>query len=380
MKLAVVLLVMTAGIALAQYSGLPSLGGGSSSSASSFWYDAGAGYIYANETLKNPDGGALYIRADRPADHSNMTDGLVLGHTTTPEGSNLSPMFSLVGGIVSPPSGSRLGAMFGSASTSGSVKAGLMLWGGGNITFQGGSVGATPGRTATLLGFWSVGTGTLTFSQASGNDAFLFTTGARAHLGGGTNDYFVSDGTGTETPGYVEVGDYVEGTTGFCSGAACLGTAFASFPAATGAQASRLRYDSTNSVWRASNGTDWSPQSRLQFSGYCRGPVTEECTDAQIFGVAKSEVGKNYAGNITCGWTTAGTGGTKVVVRVLSDGDVSTDCRCDLGACTGSGGTCTCNKFLAAGTVFMQNLQVALDGGTFGDCTTHPGGIYCTVD
>lgn len=140
--------------------------GSGSGSGSSFWYDAGAGYIYAQETLKNPDGGAVYIRASQPPDHSNMTDGLVLGHTTSPEGVNLSPMFSFVGTPSSPPQSSRMGSLFASQSTSGSVRAGLVLWGGGEITFQKGGIGDTPGRAATLLGYW--GTSGLTMNEAGG--------------------------------------------------------------------------------------------------------------------------------------------------------------------------------------------------------------------
>lgn len=49
-------------------------------------------------------------------------------------------------------------------------------------------------------------TGAYTSSVASGSNAIVLGTGARLKVGGGTNDYFVSDGSGIKTPGYYQVG------------------------------------------------------------------------------------------------------------------------------------------------------------------------------
>lgn len=363
-----------------------------SESAETYWRDAGAGYIFEPESVKNPDGGGYALRLVGPATSTGIITPTLIINTLANSGTdNASIEFWDQNGAI------RLGAIYGQASD-GAPPAGRGLnfvatyVGGGTEghTFGGGGATGIPptfNRWAQITANGSTG-GLLTMSGNSGRDSIRLVTGARDHIGSGTNDYWVSDGTGIETPSYIEAADYMQGATGFCSGTACTGTAFAAFPAAGGAQTSRALYDSTNSVWRVSNGTDWLPQLRLQFSGLCRGAASEECGDAQAFGIAKAETGKNYAGSISCAWLTPGTGiaadgGTgKVVIRAVSAIN-GVDCRCDLGACAGAAGTpfsCSCGTFFTPGAVLLQNLQATLDGGIFGECDTHPGSIYCTVD
>lgn len=79
-----------------------------------------------------------------------------------------------------------------------------------------GKVLQTDGTNASwVTGGGGGGTDPFTSTAASGSDAIQLTTGQRAHLGGGTNDYLRSDGTGLVTPGSFQADAIYAGPSGF---------------------------------------------------------------------------------------------------------------------------------------------------------------------
>ncbi len=338
---------------------------GAGSSSGSYWYDAGAGYIYAQETLKNPDAGAVFIRSSNPPNHSTMTDGLVIGHTTQPEGVNLSPMLSFVGNPASPYESNRMGAFFGSQATSGSVQAGLTIWGAGSINFQVGSIGATPGRAASQLGYWSSSGLTLHYKAASGADAFKFdTAGARAHLGTGTNDYLYSDGTGVVTPSYFTPGSFAD----------------AGLPTPSATTRGAWVWNSSQAAPHYSDGSKWLQLPGFTMTGVATGGAMNNTTTLG----ASYASGHAQVSNLTCVWG-GGTGGTTGVVLELSAGATAGSglCSCAIGDCAGTVGVarCACAASITAGsTVIMQYRTVLLDGGAGADCTTNPTSMICNTN
>lgn len=68
------------------------------------------------------------------------------------------------------------------------------------------SVGSSVAQIVAALAGQAVSMLRLTLTQTTGSDAVNMTTGARAHFGGGTNDYIVSDGSNLSTPGAFTTG------------------------------------------------------------------------------------------------------------------------------------------------------------------------------
>lgn len=110
---------------------------------------------------------------------------------------------------------------------------------------------------------------TLVSNRASGNNAFsILNNGARIDTGTGSNDYFISDGTGIQTPGYVQ------STMGFSSGAGIIasrvrasGAVLETFDstAASAGGAGDIGLDTTNGFG----------QMRVQTSSSAFGPLAQ---------------------------------------------------------------------------------------------------------
>lgn len=353
---------------------LPVSAGGSSGGG--FWYDAGPGYIIAQEAISNPDAGAMRFvsRADNSSG-AGIKEAITLQATGQYAAAEIAPSIGFRGNV-----GTLLGGVYASASNNSGMVPGLNLWGTSGVGIAHGS--NPPGNTAGLIAYFTSGK-ILQLNQVSGSDAIqmqagarvqwtgnarlyslgssngletdaffrvgTFTTGgipaasasnergilydstldvfkvsngvawltlatdnfwhdggagyiytdeiiknpdagatafdsptgnpaikintngAQAIFGTGASAYLTGDGTGIETGNYFESLDYVQGATGFCSGTACAGTAFASFPAASSALYGRLRYDSTNAVWRSPAQTGETGNFSDQWKAIARG-------------------------------------------------------------------------------------------------------------
>jgi hypothetical protein len=221
----------------------------------------------------------------------------------------------------------------------------------------------------------------------SGEDAVkIYTAGGRLHLSnGGVSDYLASDGTGTETPSYFEATDYVQGATGFCSGTACAGTAFASFPAAAGLTG-RQRYDSTNNVWRWSGGTEWHPvASGFSMAGQ-GGTGVAELNNVAVLGVGYSSA-PSVVSRLSCRWfgSTSDGGTNNMVVELGGTAPGTGLCSCTLGTCEAPStqlmGTCACTASIPAGTeVLLTYRTVLYDGGIGSECLTNPTEMHCNTN
>ncbi len=351
-----------------------------SSSGSNFWFDAGPGYIFENERILNPDSGVSLYVTNNGSTAVGIYPALVVASESLASGVNYSASERFVGG-----GGQSVGSIW--ASQTGNTTAfgiGLNLVGGG-VGVNGGIVFANGGATGEgsgqdMLGEFNASKIFL-FNQSSGADAIKFrTTGARAHLGNGSLDYLASDGTGLTTPGYVVTGDYTDGTTGLCTGAACLGTAFASFPAATGALASRLSFDSTANLWRFSNGTAWYAlaPTRRNYVG-CHFPLGFTTTSVDGcsfvgFAAADGNLGVPFIDKITP--LIVGVGAGNITYEIFDTTTSTSKCSVAI-ACTAtvgtsingcSGGTAVAGDVLAVrinanacGTVPVTNITAGIN-------------------
>lgn len=132
----------------------------------------------------------------------------------------------------------------------------------------------------------ATGTVNLRCSSASATELGCMTTAAQTLAG---NKSFTGKVTANDFGG-IDAGP-ANSTTGFSSGTAGLGTAFASFPAAATATGTMI-YDSTNSMWRWSNGFTWtgiSPYDTNTLTAYFPGaPATLNVatTKWRLFGAA----------------------------------------------------------------------------------------------
>lgn len=271
-----------------------------------YWEDAGAGYIFADESASNPDAGAFYMTSRGNATGGNVKPAVIINSTSSYVGGNITGSIEFRGATAL--GDGLFGTIYASQTTSSGMGIGLNLVGGGvvsgGITFASDST-STPGIAATLLGNWAPNR-TLTFSQTTGNNAILLTTGARADLGGGGSDYFASDGTGITTP------TYVQSSLAFASGAGILapgirpsGGAANTFTvaAASNGGGGVLAFDSTNKVMMVQkdiNGYAPIAQPHLVYD--------RQTFSTRIFGVTKNMY-PEIAERISCD-SVGGTGAT----------------------------------------------------------------------
>ncbi len=86
---------------------------------------------------------------------------------------------------------------------------------------------------------------------------------------------------------------------------------------------------------------------------------------------------------ISCGWDTAGSGGsTGVVAAVVQTSDAGVICSCTVGACTATAGTtntCDCGavKYLNATGWDAGQFALRLTSGT--DCAANPQNVWCST-
>ena len=241
---------------------LPLSGSSGGSGSTNFWYDAGNGLIFAQEAIYNPDAGTDLRFPGAPFGSAAPATSAVLSEAAYPTKGigfgNLGSMSTMQGipYAFTPDDGQWGFAIVNSDTTYGA--GGLLMWnqsnGGGfgqapvgisfltgtvsptyygKITAGGASFGYASGITVSVqparnFGFRNDSSGTLWWTTeanngefnfvgvSSTNDAIQLNNGARLHLGSGTNDYIVSDGTGLETPGYWE------STLAFASGAGVI--------------------------------------------------------------------------------------------------------------------------------------------------------------
>ncbi len=228
-------------------------GGGSSVN---YWYDGGVmslngssrGTIFTDSFIRNPDAGASLSVTGSTA---GVAIGTALHITNNVDGQSVGSAIAFGVGDVNPTQ--AVSWTFASSASNGGINAGTNNQ--SNSPFHwsigAGAPGTATTRVQSITGSAINGYFPFTSQVASTVNGFeCATTGCRIDTGPGTDNYFVGDGTGIETPGYLEIGGYTQGATGFCTGTACAGTAFASFPAAAGVS-SRLLYDATNQAYRA---------------------------------------------------------------------------------------------------------------------------------
>lgn len=159
------------------------------------------------------------------------------------------------------------------------------------------------------------------------------------------------------TGGAALVNVPLEGTAGFLAP-----VAFASFPAAAAGNTGRLLYDSTNGVWRVSNGSAWQPLTRTrEFAGYM--PV------AAI--AAAQKVASTYAHGYGIVTTlnaivrVAGTGVGSWTATVFDVTSATTVCTVVNGTCAApaqtefQSGLAGCSGVVAAGDQLLLRLDTA---------------------
>lgn len=248
--------------------------GSGSSSAASFWVDAGTfagspatGFIYAPETLRRPDGGyalALFVQPSSAFPQTKPGEALrVAGIEETFANDWVGIQFAR--DIAVP--GARRGNI--STATTGSIVSGSAHYAGMTLVGSGGVVGFASDDWGYLIakfdGSGAAGTGRLVFETTADNDAFRLTTGARAHVGGGTDDYFASDAGAIYTPARIASNNPLPVTLVFIHSAIVAATTYSLEPGppvpfridavrftitATGAGGS------TNATFRASDGAN----------------------------------------------------------------------------------------------------------------------------
>lgn len=386
----------------------PPSGGGAAVATAGYWYDAGTYFgsepagIFANEYIMNPNtatysgdfGQALRLHAKAFSVYPQYKPTEVMKVTANSQYPwyNSWPSIAFSNGPNASSAFGRISGDNGQSTIQGSAHY-------KGLTLSAETIGFVSDdhqfRIASFENTYAPGIGRLVMETTANNDALRLTTGARAHLGSGTNDYLASDGTGIETPGYLEAGDYVQGTAGFCSGAVGTGTAFALFPAAS-TVLGRSQYDSTNFVWRWSAlaedaGTAWHSASRLSLMGGRHSAVA--LAEGVILGTTYVAAPSTTTG-ISCDWAggvAATDGGTQGLVLFLSvstyQGDGGEElyfpCRCSVGACDSAlgSGSCACESAIPAGsTAKIRFLKVDLDGGIFTDCSVNPTDIDCGIN
>lgn len=285
------------------------IGGG----GESYWYDAGAGYIFAQEAASNPDGGAFTITA-RGSNASGVGPAaLYLASTSTAVGVHLGSRLAF-----GTASGAEYGSIWSSQMASGGARVGLNLTGGGagagaqSIAFSSGS----PGTTGTPLGYFNP-TGdfttygsvnaatTVTTNSASGARGYWSNTGAWADLGGGGSDYLISDGTGIETPGYLESTQAI--TTGpglIAPSVQASGAAFSSFTSTN-----RTALGAGNVLANTTIGELWqSTSTGFKPFGTPHNVIDRQTLSTRLMGTGKSSF-PQIAERIACD-THDGTGAT----------------------------------------------------------------------
>jgi hypothetical protein len=207
------------------------------------------------------------------------------------------------------------------------------------------------------------------------------------------------NGTGTVLFGNASYSVYAIGSTfntaaaiaqtGFGSGAAGGGTAYASFPTCNAGALGRFLFDSTNGLWRyCGSDSVWHPMpgntdaatlyQSAQWASVCFGTCSGESTNFTGSYSPRADTEKAVT-RINCSWGTAGTGGsTGVVVRLYDTGGAAELCSCTLGACTTAANTplsCSCASGVLASS---KTYAVQLKSTT--DCTGNPSNIVCNTD
>jgi hypothetical protein len=157
------------------------------------------------------------------------------------------------------------------------------------------------------------------------------------------------------------------------------GQSFASFPTCNATYLGELRFDSTNTVWRWCDGSEWKAVASevdvpkpAQFAGVCFGV----CSEDTYFTGAYQPASQEKVSKVTCSWRVPGTGGsTGVVVRVVDVDTPDVVCECTLGACNTAANqplSCSCS-----GNLVDKRFTFRLSSST--DCAVNPTDIVCNA-
>lgn len=134
--------------------------------------------------------------------------------------------------------------------------------------------------------------GGFTSLVASGSNAITLTTGARCKVGGGTNDYFVSDGSGIKTPGYFQVGGTLYVGTGSAGSAVIAQDAGGTSPLALQGGAT------STTIAKFQNGTGVE-KSKIDTSGNYENEIAGEGIIVKAPGGARYKITVSDIGVVT---------------------------------------------------------------------------------
>lgn len=175
------------------------IGPGSSSGSSGFFYDAGAGRIYAQEALRNPDAGVgLVIESNRETGGllTAPGDALRLVHQDPFSDGWPNIVFAKTqsSGVLG-----QISASSSAGSGSGSTRYAGLNFSAANIGFVGDAYGGS-----ALIGYFDGSNKKLVMETPASSDAIVLTAGAQINLGG--SNLVTTSSSGLEMRGGISAG------------------------------------------------------------------------------------------------------------------------------------------------------------------------------